>query len=176
MCSLTPSGGIDWLELHRFINQMVVLHFNKCHIGSYTLSYILKNKDTLTWWLIKCYSSQTFWNVILMVIHHFIPFSAIKVKNDTVIYHGSSKLTSRNCFTCVHHNPSNQWGIHNYAMVVCRSHDTAGSLAHGVFISRPTHKLQSHLQNPDLLVKSRSTCKIQTYWLGHKALHSHCNT
>ncbi len=32
----------------------------------------------------------------------------------------------------------------DYAMVVCRSHDTAGSLAHGVFISRPTGKIQTH--------------------------------
>ncbi len=38
----------------------------------------------------------------------------------------------------------------HYAMVVCRLHDTAGSLAHGVFISRPTG-------NPDPLVKSRPT-------------------
>ncbi len=53
----------------------------------------------------------------------------------------------------------------SYVMVVCRSHDTAGSLAHGVFISRPTGK---------------------THWLGHKVVHivtrnikkikSHCNT
>ncbi len=41
----------------------------------------------------------------------------------------------------------------NYAMVVCRSHDTAGSLAHGVIISRPTG-------NPDQLAKSRPTGKI----------------
>ncbi len=32
----------------------------------------------------------------------------------------------------------------HYAMVVCRSHDTVGSLAHGVFISRPTGKIQTH--------------------------------
>ncbi len=50
-----------------------------------------------------------------------------------------------------------------YAMVVCRSHDTAGSMAHGVFISRPTGKsrttgkIQTHWQNPDLLLKSRPT-------------------
>ncbi len=37
-------------------------------------------------------------------------------------------------------------------MVVCRLHDTAGSLAHGVFISRPTGE-------------------IQTHWLGHKVVH-----
>ncbi len=62
-------------------------------------------------------------------------------------------------------------------MVVCRSHDTVGSLAHGVFISRPTGnpdplaksrptgKIQTHLQNPDPLVRSRSTG-----W-GHKVVH-----
>ncbi len=44
----------------------------------------------------------------------------------------------------------------NYAMVVYRSHDIAGSLANGVFISRPTG-------NPDPLAKSRPTGKIQTY-------------
>ncbi len=49
-------------------------------------------------------------------------------------------------------------------MVVCRLHDTAGSLAHVVFISRPTG-------NPDPLAKSRPTCKIQTHWLGHKVVH-----
>ncbi len=51
-----------------------------------------------------------------------------------------------------------------YAMVVCRLHDTAGSLAHGGFISRPTG-------NPDPLIKSRPTGKIQTHWLGHKVVH-----
>ncbi len=51
-----------------------------------------------------------------------------------------------------------------YAMVVCRLHDTAGSLAHGVFISRTTC-------NPDPLAKSRPTVKIQTHWLGHKIVH-----
>ncbi len=51
-----------------------------------------------------------------------------------------------------------------YAMVVCRSHDTAGSLAHGVFISRPTG-------NPDPLAKSRPTGKIQARLLGHKVVH-----
>ncbi len=40
----------------------------------------------------------------------------------------------------------------HYAMVVCRSHGTAGSLAHGVIISRPPGK-------------------IQTHWLGHKVVH-----
>ncbi len=45
----------------------------------------------------------------------------------------------------------------DYAMVVCRSHDTAGSLANGVFMSRPTGKIQTHWQNPDPLVKSRPT-------------------
>ncbi len=49
-------------------------------------------------------------------------------------------------------------------MAVCRSHDTAGSLAHGVFISRPTG-------NPDPLAKSRPTGKIQTHWFGHKVVH-----
>ncbi len=49
-------------------------------------------------------------------------------------------------------------------MVVCRSHDRAGSLAHGVFISRPTC-------NPDQLPKSRPSSKIQTHWLGHKVVH-----
>ncbi len=42
------------------------------------------------------------------------------------------------------------------AMVVCRSHDTEGSLANGVFISRPTG-------NPDQLAQSRPTGKIQTH-------------
>ncbi len=51
-----------------------------------------------------------------------------------------------------------------YAMVVCRSHDTAGSLAHGVFIFKPTG-------NPDPLAKSRPTGKIQTHCLGHKEVH-----
>ncbi len=57
-------------------------------------------------------------------------------------------------------------------MVVCRSHDTAGSLDHGVFISRPTRKsrptgkIQTHA-----LTKSRPTGKIQTHWLGHKVVH-----
>ncbi len=51
-----------------------------------------------------------------------------------------------------------------YAMVVYRSHDKAGSLAHGVFISRPTG-------NPDPLEKSIPTGKIQTHWLGHKVVH-----
>ncbi len=54
-----------------------------------------------------------------------------------------------------------------YAMVVCRSYDTGWSLAHGVFISRPTG-------NPDPLAKSRPTCKIQTHWscwLGHEVVH-----
>ncbi len=54
--------------------------------------------------------------------------------------------------------------LHIYAMVVCRSHDTAGSLAHGVFISRRTSNL-------DPLAKSRPTDKIQTHWLGHKVDH-----
>ncbi len=58
-----------------------------------------------------------------------------------------------------------------YAMFVCRSHDTAGSLAHGVFISRPTDKIQTQWQNPDPPVKSRPTSKIQTHWLGHKLVH-----
>ncbi len=49
-------------------------------------------------------------------------------------------------------------------MVVCRLHDTAGSLAHWVFVSRPTG-------NRDPLAKSRPTGKIQTYWLGHKVVH-----
>ncbi len=52
----------------------------------------------------------------------------------------------------------------HYAMVVCRSHDTVGSLAHGVFISKPTG-------NPDPLAKSRPTGKIQTHYLGHKVVH-----
>ncbi len=56
-------------------------------------------------------------------------------------------------------------------MVVCRSHDTVGSLAHGVFISRPTGKIQTHWQNPDQLTKYRPTGKIQTHWLGHKVVH-----
>ncbi len=59
----------------------------------------------------------------------------------------------------------------HYAMVVCRLHDTAGSLDHGVFISRPTGKIQAHCQNPDPLAKSRTTGKIQTHWLGHKVVH-----
>ncbi len=46
--------------------------------------------------------------------------------------------------------------IIDYAMVVYRSHDIARSLAHGVFISRPTG-------NPDPQAKSRPTGKIQTY-------------
>ncbi len=37
-------------------------------------------------------------------------------------------------------------------MVVCRSHDTAGSLTNGVFISRHIGKIQAH-------------------WLGHKVVH-----
>ncbi len=32
----------------------------------------------------------------------------------------------------------------SYAMVVCRLHDAAESLAHGVFISRPSGKIQTH--------------------------------
>ncbi len=52
-----------------------------------------------------------------------------------------------------------------YAMVVCRSHDTAGILAHGVFISRPTGK------NPDPLSKYVPTGKIQIHRLGHKVVH-----
>ncbi len=48
--------------------------------------------------------------------------------------------------------------------VVCKSHDTAGSLAHGVFISTPNG-------NPDPLAKSRPTGKIQTHWLGQKVAH-----
>ncbi len=55
-------------------------------------------------------------------------------------------------------------GLLLYAMVMCRLHDTAGSLAHGVFISRPTG-------NPDPLAKSRPTGKIQTHWLGHIVVH-----
>ncbi len=51
-----------------------------------------------------------------------------------------------------------------YAMVVYRSHDTARSLAHGVFISRSTG-------NPDPLAKSRPTGKIQIHWLGDKVVH-----
>ncbi len=58
-----------------------------------------------------------------------------------------------------------------YAMVVCRSHDTAGSLANGVFISRPTSKIQTNWQNLDPLAKYRHTGKIQTKWLGHKVVH-----
>ncbi len=50
----------------------------------------------------------------------------------------------------------------HYAMVVCRSHVTARSLAHGVFISRPTSKIQTHWQNPEPLVGTQSS--------------SHCNT
>ncbi len=55
-------------------------------------------------------------------------------------------------------------------MVVYRSHDTAGSLAHGVFISRPTGNM-THWQNPDPLGKSRRTGKIQTHWLGHNVIY-----
>ncbi len=51
-----------------------------------------------------------------------------------------------------------------YAMVMCRSHDPAGSLVHGVIISKPTG-------NPDPLAKSRPTSKIQTHWLVHKVVH-----
>ncbi len=51
----------------------------------------------------------------------------------------------------------NRQSYHYYAMVVCRSYDTAGSLAHGVFISRPTG-------NPDPLAKSRPTDKVQIHW------------
>ncbi len=43
-----------------------------------------------------------------------------------------------------------------------RSHDTVGSLAHGVIISRPTGKMQTHWQNPDPKVGTQSS--------------SHCNT
>ncbi len=45
-----------------------------------------------------------------------------------------------------------------YAMVACRLHDTAGSLAWWGF------HIQTHWQ-------SRPTCKIQTHWLGHKVVH-----
>ncbi len=54
-------------------------------------------------------------------------------------------------------SPSPLGHISIYAMVVCRLHDTAGSLANGVFISRPTG-------NPDPLAKSRPTGKIKTHW------------
>ncbi len=53
-----------------------------------------------------------------------------------------------------------QGGIH-YAMVVCRLHDTAGSLVWPMGFSYP-----------DPLAKSRPTGKIQTHWLGHKVVHS----
>ncbi len=43
-------------------------------------------------------------------------------------------------------------GSIHYDMGVCGSHDAAGSLAHDVFISRPTGKVQTHWQHPDPLV------------------------
>ncbi len=46
--------------------------------------------------------------------------------------------------------------LHIYDMFVCRSHDTARSLAHPVFISKPT-------DNTYPLAKSRPTVKIQTH-------------
>ncbi len=55
----------------------------------------------------------------------------------------------------------------DYAMVVCRSYDTAGSL---VFISDPL-AIQTHWQNTDPLAKSRPTGKIYTLWLGKKVVH-----
>ncbi len=55
------------------------------------------------------------------------------------------------CSVCDYRYHDCVTGAQNYAMVVCRSHDTAWSLAHGVFISRPTGK-------------SRRTDKIQTHW------------
>ncbi len=55
--------------------------------------------------------------------------------------------------------------LHLYAMVLCRSHDTAGSLAHRFFY------IHTHWQNADPLAKSRPTGKIQTHWLGHKVVH-----
>ncbi len=48
-------------------------------------------------------------------------------------------------------------GTFFYTMVVCRSHDTAGSLDHGVSYPDPQ-------ANPDPLAKSRPTDKIQTHW------------
>ncbi len=62
----------------------------------------------------------------------------------------------------------------HYAMVVCRLHDTVGSLAHGVFISRPTGKIQAHCQNPDPLAKSRPTGKNPDPLVGTQS-SSHCN-
>ncbi len=56
-------------------------------------------------------------------------------------------------------------------MIVCRPHDRAAGLAHGVFISRLNGQIQTHWHNPDRLAKSRPTGQIQTHWLGHKIVH-----
>ncbi len=83
---------------------------------------------------------------------------------------GTPEDATHLCLTCFFHHNKNAHIYYcrferYYAMVVCRSHDTAGSLVHGVFISKP-------IGNSDPLAKSRPTGKIQTHWLGHKVVHN----
>ncbi len=70
--------------------------------------------------------------------------------------HSQAKVKQMHCQACS--SPANRSVVlHIYAMVVCRWHHTARSLADGVFYIQIHLKIQTHWQNPDPLVGTQSS-------------------
>ncbi len=96
--------------------------------------------------------------------------------DESLSYTNSECSLDTGCFSlwilCIilrYYQSKNDYTI--YDMVVYRSHDTAGGLAHQVCISRPTGQIYTLCQNPDPLARSRPTGKIQTHWFGHNVVY-----
>ncbi len=120
---------------HSQISQLFDEHLlNACNIN-YVMAYYIR--------YMKMYNISTAWKGLPYQVYYKIYHTKIHEK----AYH-TRYITRSTIPKCM--KRSTMTGILHYAMVVCRSHDTARSLAHGVFISRPTSK-------------SRPTGKIQTH-------------